>query len=61
MTFDVAEQDRLLGEIHARMVDQAAFLFVVHDVSPRAISPKVKGYVQAQSWYQDFTRVSIAP
>ncbi len=43
------------------MVDQAAFLYVIHDVSPRAISPKVKDYVQAQSWYQDFTRVSLAP
>lgn len=59
LAFDAAEQDRLLGEIHAKMVDQAAFLYVVHDVSPRAISPKVKGYVQAQSWYQDFTRISM--
>jgi ABC-type transport system substrate-binding protein len=61
VTFDLAEQDRLLGQIHAKMVDQAAFLFVVHDVSPRALSPKVQGYVQAQSWYQDFTRVRITP
>jgi peptide/nickel transport system substrate-binding protein len=60
-TFEIAEQDRLLGAIHAKLVDQAAFLFVVHDVSPRALSPKVKGYVQAQSWYQDFTRVTVAP
>jgi peptide/nickel transport system substrate-binding protein len=61
LSFDIAEQNRLLGQIHARLVDQASFLFVVHDVSPRAISPKVKDYVQAQSWYQDFTRVRMAP
>ena len=61
VTFDVAEQNKLLAQIHARMVDQASFLFVVHDVSPRAISPKVTGYVQAQSWYQDFTRITMAP
>jgi ABC-type transport system substrate-binding protein len=61
LTFDIPEQNRLLGQIHARLVDQAAFLFVVHDVSPRAISPKVKDYVQAQSWYQDFTRIRMAP
>jgi ABC-type transport system substrate-binding protein len=60
-TFDIAEQDKLLAQVHARMVDQASFLFVVHDVSPRAIAPKVKGYIQAQSWYQDFTRIELAP
>jgi peptide/nickel transport system substrate-binding protein len=60
-TFDIAEQNRLLGAVHAKLVDQAAFLYVVHDVSPHALSPKVKGYVQAQSWYQDFTRVTVTP
>jgi hypothetical protein len=36
-------------------------IFVVHDLNPRAMSPKVKGFVQAQSWFQDLTRVSITP
>jgi hypothetical protein len=30
---------------------------VTHDVNPRAMSPKVKGFVQAQSWYQDLTPI----
>ena len=28
---------------------------MVHDLNPRAMSPKVKGFVQAQSWVQDLT------
>jgi peptide/nickel transport system substrate-binding protein len=32
---------------------------VVHDLNPRALSPKLKGFVQAQSWLQDLTPVDI--
>jgi peptide/nickel transport system substrate-binding protein len=28
-----------------------------HDLNPRAMSPKVKGFRPAQSWFQDFTSV----
>jgi hypothetical protein len=41
------------------MVDQAAFLWVVHDVWPIALSPLVKGFVHAQSWYADFSPVTV--
>ena len=58
-TFDVAERDRLLAEAHAHAVDQAMFLWVAHDVAPRAMSAKVKGFVQAQNWFQDLTPVSV--
>ena len=58
-TFDLVERDKLLGQAHANIVDDAAWLFVVHDLNPRAMSPKVTGFVQAQSWYQDFTQVTI--
>jgi hypothetical protein len=34
---------------------------VVHDLNPRALSPKAEGFVQAQSWFQDLTPVSVAP
>ena len=37
--FDVAKQDAILAKIHTRMVDQADWIFVVHDVNPRAVSP----------------------
>jgi len=36
-------------------------IFVVHDLNPRAMSSKVEGFVQAQSWFQDLTPVRIAP
>jgi peptide/nickel transport system substrate-binding protein len=58
-TFDPAEQDRMLAELHAKIVDDALFLFIAHDMNPRALSPKVKGFVQAQSWFQDLTPITI--
>jgi ABC-type transport system substrate-binding protein len=58
-SFDVKEQDAKIAEAHALVVDDAPRLFVVHDLNPRALSPKVKGFVQAQSWYQDFTQVTV--
>lgn len=59
VTFDSTELDKILGEIHSKIVDDALFLFVVHDVNPRALSPRVKNFVQAQSWFQDFTPVTL--
>ncbi|STV78503.1 putative family 5 extracellular solute-binding protein [Klebsiella michiganensis] len=46
------------GELHAALVDQVPFLFVAHDVGPRAISPAVTGVVQPQSWFIDLSLVS---
>jgi peptide/nickel transport system substrate-binding protein len=59
--FDQAESDRLVGEAHALLVDEAAWLYIVHDLNPRALSPRVTGFVPAQSWFQDFTHVTVAP
>ncbi|PKU25512.1 ABC transporter substrate-binding protein [Telmatospirillum siberiense] len=58
-TFDPAKQDALLAKLHERQVDNATWLFIAHDVGPRALSPKVKGFVQARSWFQDLTPVSL--
>ncbi|MCC7426871.1 MAG: ABC transporter substrate-binding protein [Alphaproteobacteria bacterium] len=60
-TFDEAEQNRLLAQAEAHIVDQALDLFVVHDVGPRALSPKVRGWVHAQNWFQDLAPVYMAP
>ena len=57
--FDLAKQDALLAKLHARVVDQAMWCFVVHDLNPRALSPGLKGFVQAQSWLQDLTPVDM--
>jgi peptide/nickel transport system substrate-binding protein len=58
--FDPAGQTRLLQKVHEKYVDDALFLMVTHDVNPRAISPKVKGFVQAQNWFQDFSPIWMA-
>ncbi|MBI3517595.1 MAG: ABC transporter substrate-binding protein [Proteobacteria bacterium] len=58
-TFDPAQQTKLLAEAHSLIVDDAAWLFIVHDLNPRALSPKVKGFNPAQSWFQDLTQVTV--
>jgi peptide/nickel transport system substrate-binding protein len=60
LTFNPAERDAVLGKIHEIIIDDAPWVFIVHDLNPRAMSPKVKGFVQAQSWYQDFTLPWVA-
>jgi len=57
--FNEAEQNKILGELHTYIVDQAMWIWMVHDLNPRAMSPKVKGFVQAQSWVQDLTPVDM--
>ena len=37
VTFDQDEQNTILAEFHARMVDDAAWLWVAHDVGPRVV------------------------
>ncbi len=58
-TFDGEQQTDLLAKAHAIVVDDAAWVFIVHDLNPRAMSAKVKGFQPAQSWYQDFTKVTV--
>jgi len=58
-TFDPAAQTAILQKIHEKYVDDALFLMVTHDVNARALSPKVKGFVQAQNWFQDFSPITM--
>jgi peptide/nickel transport system substrate-binding protein len=58
-TFDTKEQLVKLTKLHEMMVDEAVMLWVAHDVNPRALHPRVKGFVQAQSWFQDLTPIRI--
>lgn len=57
--FDPEQQLEAIQKAHERFVDEALFLFVAHDVAPRAMSPRVKGFVQAQNWYQNFSSVTV--
>jgi ABC-type transport system substrate-binding protein len=58
--FDSETQLKALQRAHEKFVNEALFLFVAHDVGPRAMSSKVKGFVQAQNWFQNFSSVSVA-
>ena len=58
-SFDDTARDAALAKLHARMVDDAPFVWIAHDVGPRAISPKVKGVVQPQSWFIDIATMSM--
>ncbi len=51
--FDPAARDAALARLHAAGVDEALFVWIAHDVAPRAMSPRVRGYVQPQSWFVD--------
>ncbi len=44
---------------HERLVDDPPWLYIVHDLNPRAMSPRVKGFVSPQSWFVDMTRISV--
>ena len=57
--FDLTEQNKKLADLHTYLVDQAMWIFVVHDMNPRALSSRVKGFVSAQNWYQDLAPVDL--
>ena len=46
-----------MARVHEKIVDDAVLIWVVHDVNPHALSPKIKSYVQAQHWFQDLTTI----
>ena len=54
-----AESSQHLAKMHEMLVDEAPWLWIVHDGNPRAMTKKVQGFVSAQSWFVDLTRVSL--
>ncbi|MEJ1159087.1 ABC transporter substrate-binding protein [Prosthecomicrobium sp. N25] len=58
-TYDPVEQEMLLAKAHEILVEESPWLWIVHDLNPRAFSAKVQGYVPQQSWMQDFTQVVV--
>jgi peptide/nickel transport system substrate-binding protein len=57
-SFDEAEQTAILRRVHEKAVNEALWVFVVHDSNPRALGRNVRGYTQAQHWFQDLTTLS---
>lgn len=41
------------------VLDEAYFLFWIHDLNLRVLAPDVHGYQDVQSWWLDFTRYSV--
>jgi peptide/nickel transport system substrate-binding protein len=58
--FDTDKRLVLLTKLNEMMNEEAVLIFVAHDLNPRALSPSVHGFVQAQSWFQDLTPVSVS-
>ncbi|MFN3987018.1 MAG: ABC transporter substrate-binding protein [Rhodocyclaceae bacterium] len=58
-SFDDAERDAALAKLHARIVEEAPFVWIAHDVGPRAMSTKVKNVVPPKSWFIDIAPMDI--
>jgi peptide/nickel transport system substrate-binding protein len=60
VTVDDDERAALLTEVGHLVTEDAAWMFVVNDTAPRAMSSAVQGFEQPKSWWIDFTKVSMA-
>jgi len=58
-SFEGTARDAALAKLHARIVEEAPFVWIAHDVGPRAMSAKVKGVVQPRSWFIDIAPMTI--
>ncbi|MFI5001763.1 MAG: ABC transporter substrate-binding protein [Reyranellales bacterium] len=56
---DEAKILALFRTAHERLVDNPPWLYIVHDLNPRAFSKNVQGFVPAQSWFVDLALVSV--
>ncbi|MFD8154396.1 ABC transporter substrate-binding protein [Streptomyces sp. NPDC059720] len=56
---DPAAREADYTEALKLVTEDAPWLFVVNDRNPRAVSPKVHGVVQPQSWFIDLTTVRV--
>lgn len=58
-SFEEKARDAALAKLHARIVEEAPFVWIAHDVGPRAMNAKVQGVVQPRSWFIDIATMSI--
>ena len=57
--FDPVKQDARLADLHTYIVDQAMWIWVVHDLAPRALGRNVRGFVPGHNAHQDLTSVYL--
>ncbi|MFN3685747.1 ABC transporter substrate-binding protein [Salinarimonas sp.] len=58
-SFEAEARDAALARLHARIVEEAPFVWIAHDVGPRAMSPRVTNVVQPRSWFIDIAPMDI--
>ena len=58
-SFDDKARDAALAKLHAHIVEDAPFVWIAHDVGPRALSPKVKNVIQPRSWFIDIATMTM--
>ena len=54
-----AEFNAAYAAAHERLVDNPPWLYIVHDLNPRAMSRRVRGFVSAQSWFIDLVTLDV--
>ena len=59
-TFDDVGQPKILQRLHGIAVEEAARILIVQDLNPRALSPRVIGFVQALVSRPDADRRHVA-
>jgi peptide/nickel transport system substrate-binding protein len=58
-TFDPDARDLALSKVHERFVDEAMFMFFVHEVAPRALSPRITGFSAPNGYYIDWAALDM--
>lgn len=59
-TFDAEARDAALAKVHERLVDESMFIYMVHEVAPRALSPRIKNFSAPNGFYVDWSRIDMA-
>jgi peptide/nickel transport system substrate-binding protein len=58
-TFEQGALDKAIAKVNQLLVDDAAYLFLIHDLNPWGTSSKVKNFTLPRSWFANVTSVSI--
>lgn len=56
LAFQLEALDRAIAKVHQLLVDDAASLFMVHELDPWGVSSSVKDFVQPRSWFANLTQ-----
>jgi exonuclease SbcD len=56
---DEAAFNAAYAKAHERLVDNPPWLYIVHDLNPRAMSRRVRGFVSPQSWFVDLVPLDL--